>query len=107
MEKAVNYTQRNSRTDEQLEAILSETGHWVVNGTQGYPLGFASSLRSALDRAMAFANSGAVVVSVVRLPFDNVVVTPSQMDRLHKAIGGGKVATVKQTDVHDDQLAAN
>ena len=35
----------NRRSDEQLEAILWEGGHWVVNGQQGHPLCFAASLR--------------------------------------------------------------
>jgi hypothetical protein len=40
----------NRRSDEQLEAILGETGHWVVNGQQEQALCFAASLRQAIER---------------------------------------------------------
>jgi hypothetical protein len=79
--------QANRRTDSQLDAILCETGHWIVN-VQGQALCFAASLRMAIDRAWDFAASGAVVTTLARLPFDNIVVPLEQIDRLRKVIAG-------------------
>jgi hypothetical protein len=78
--------QSSRRTDEQLEAILSETGVWVVNGRQGRVLGSAASLRRALDRAAEYAVSGAVVVALCRMPSDQIIVFPDQIERLRKLI---------------------
>jgi hypothetical protein len=78
--------QSNRRSDEQLEIISSETGHWVVNGQQGQPLCFAASLRQAIDKAEAYAMSDAVVVAICRLPSDDIVVFSDQIDRLRRAI---------------------
>ena len=60
----------NRRSDEQLEAILCETGHWAVNGRQGQVLCYAASLRQAIDRSEKFSASGAVVIAICRLPSD-------------------------------------
>jgi hypothetical protein len=87
----------NHRSDEQLEAVLGENGHWVVNGQQGQVICFAASLRRALDRAAEYAASGAVVVAIRRLPFDNIVVFPAQIDRLRKAIAGRELMPIKET----------
>lgn len=76
----------NCRSDEQLEAILNETGHWVVNGQQGRVLCFAASLRRALERASEFAASDAIVVAICRLPSDNIIVFSGQIERLVKRI---------------------
>jgi hypothetical protein len=38
-----NLDARRRRTDQQLEAILDEAGHWVVNGRQGQVLCSAAS----------------------------------------------------------------
>jgi hypothetical protein len=79
----------NRRSDEQLEAMMWETGHWVVNGQQGRVLGSAANLRQAIDRSIAYAASGAVVVAICRLPSDNVIVFPGQIERLRKSMAAG------------------
>jgi hypothetical protein len=87
----------NRRSDEQLEAILSETGHWVVNGQQGQPLCFVASLRQAIDKSAAYAMSGAVVVAIVRLPSDNIIVFPAQIERLRKTVVDGEPTPIERT----------
>lgn len=77
---------QSHRSDEQLEAILSETGHWVVNGQQGQALCFAASLRRAIERSVELAASGAVVTRICRLPSDNIIVLPVQIARLRQMI---------------------
>jgi hypothetical protein len=79
-------------TDEQLEAILDETAHWVVSGQQGRVLGFAASLRRAIDRYTEYGRSGAVVTSLRRLPSDNIVVLPAQVARLRMIITVREIA---------------
>ena len=76
------------RSDEQLVAILRESGHWVVNGESGRVLCFAPSLIVAIDRAATFAASGAVVEQLARLPYDNIIVLPDQIRRLRKIAEG-------------------
>jgi hypothetical protein len=92
---AVNAIPMNPRTDEQLEAILAERSHWAINGQQGCVLGFAGNLQQAIDRAADYAASGAIVVSVVRLPTDNIIILPEQIIRLRKLIAGREVAPAK------------
>ena len=77
----------NSRTDDQLEAILTERGNWVVNGYQGRALHFAPNLGRALDIAAEYIAEGAVVSSLARLPSDNIVVYLDQIERLRTIIG--------------------
>jgi hypothetical protein len=81
-----NFQTSSSRTDEQLEAILNQVGHWVVNGQQGQVLCFAASLRQAIDRANQYGLSGAVVTAVCRLPSDNIIVFSRQIDRLRSVV---------------------
>jgi hypothetical protein len=76
------------KTDEQLTAILRDSGHWAVNGQGGRVLCFAPSLIVAIDRAAAFTASGDVVTQLARLPFDNIIVPPDQLSRLRKAAAG-------------------
>jgi hypothetical protein len=75
----------NQWTDEELRAILNETGRWTVNGQQGQVFCLAASLQSAMERASDYARSDAVVVDVSRMPCDNIVIQPAQMDRLRSA----------------------
>jgi|HubBroStandDraft_1064217.scaffolds.fasta_scaffold96842_1 hypothetical protein len=70
------------RSDEQLEAMFFETGHWVVNGQRGRVLCFAASLRHALERSAEYALSGTPVAAVCHLPFHKIVVSLEQIDRL-------------------------
>jgi hypothetical protein len=77
--------EKSHKTDEQLYAILRETGRWAVYGN-GRPLGFAPSLQTAIHRADAFASSGAIVTGLARLPSNNIVVPLDQVERLRKAI---------------------
>jgi hypothetical protein len=92
---AVNAIPINRQTDDQLEAILAEAGHWAINGQQGTVLSFAGNLQNAIGRAASYTASGAVVVSIVRLPSDNIVVSPEQIIRLRKLIAGREVAPAK------------
>jgi hypothetical protein len=78
----------NSRTDDQLEAILTEPANWVVNGHQGRALHFAATLGRAMDIAAEYTAEGAVVSSLARLPSDNIVVFADQIDRLRTIVGG-------------------
>ncbi len=80
------YQSSNHRTDEQLEAILSETGDWAVNGTLGQVLCLAASFRRALERAAEYAASGAVVTTICRLPSASIVVDQKQIARLREVI---------------------
>jgi hypothetical protein len=95
-------TTQSQRSDEQLEAILRETGHWVVNGQRGHALCFAASLQRALERAAEFGASGAMVSGICRLPSDNIVVSPAQIVRLR-----GNMATreVLPDDGHKSRAA--
>ena len=65
--------------DGQLGAILDQGSIWVVIGSGGQILCFATTLRSALEKAAAL---GAAVTALVRLPPENIVVLLPQMDRL-------------------------
>ena len=76
----------NRRSDEQLEAILCETGHWAVNGRQGQVLCYAASLRQAIERSEKFSASGAVVIAICRLPSDNIVIFSEQVIRLRRSV---------------------
>ena len=87
----------NHRSEEQLEAILHQTGHWVVNGQQGQVLCFAASLRRAIDKSIEYAASGAVVTAICSLPSDNIIVSPAQIERLRKGIAGREVPPIKET----------
>ena len=96
--KGVKQAQSNLKTDEQLELILYDTADWAIVGQEGQSLCFAASLRRALDRAADLAADGAVVTTISRLPFDNIIVNPNQMLRLRKAIAGLEVAPIKYSD---------
>ena len=85
----------NRRTDEQLEAILAETGHWVIYGKSGQVLFTAATLRRALDKSAQLPASGAIVIAISRLPSDNIIVFPEQIERMQKLIAGRGPATNK------------
>jgi hypothetical protein len=84
--KVMNTVRSNHRSDEQLDAIRHETGHWVVRGQQGQVLCRAASFQESLERAQAYGVAGSVVVAVCRLPGEDILVFPAQMDRLRTAI---------------------
>jgi 2-methylisocitrate lyase-like PEP mutase family enzyme len=90
--------QSNRRTDEQLIAILAETGDWVVNGRHGEALCCTASLRVAIERAKTYASSGAVVVALCRLPCDNIIISAAQIVRLGKAVERRELSTVTMED---------
>jgi enterobactin synthetase component F len=75
------------RSDEELKDILNETGHWVVNGRLSCFLCSTGSLRQALERSVEYNLSGIKVIKIRRLPSDNIILFPAQIDRLQKAIG--------------------
>jgi len=70
------------RFDEQLEAILDEAGNWKVNGAQGVVLYEATSLRSAVERAMEIAARGHEIVALVHRARPEIIVFSSQYQRL-------------------------
>jgi hypothetical protein len=76
------------QTDEQLEAILAETGHWVVYGIRGEVLFTAATFRRALDKSAQLSASGTIVIAICRLPSDNIIVFPEQIERMRKIIAG-------------------
>jgi hypothetical protein len=84
--------QTNRWTDDELRAILNETGRWAVNGQQGQVLCLAASLQRAIERASDYALSDAVVVGVSRLPCDDIVIAPAQIDRLRDTAENGALA---------------
>jgi hypothetical protein len=79
----------NRRTDEQLTAILNETADSVVCGHSGQALCRAIGLQQALDRAEAFAASGAIVVALCRRPGDDIIVFLGQATRIREALARG------------------
>jgi hypothetical protein len=82
------------RTDEQLEAILHDTGEWAIHGQRGRVLYFSASLQLAITRAADYAESGVVVAALTRSSPD-IVVFPGQMECLRKIIAGHEVASLR------------
>jgi hypothetical protein len=78
------------RTDAQLEAILCDTGEWVIHGENGQVLCFAASLQLAVTRAADLAASGAVVVAITGISPD-IAIFPPQTDRLRTMLVGSNV----------------
>ncbi len=74
------------RTDEQLRGMLDEPGTWVVHGHNQQVFGVGSTLRHALERASRYAQSGAVVVAVARVPPNRIFVFHNQIIRLIEQI---------------------
>jgi hypothetical protein len=70
------------RTDEQLMAMVDEPGTWVAHGHNQQVFGVGSTLRRALDRATKYAQSGAVMVAVARVPPNRIFVFHDQIVRL-------------------------
>jgi hypothetical protein len=84
----MNKISPNYRTDVQLEAIIAETGDWVVNGRGGCVLCAAPSLQCAVARAVAYQEAREVVLAVSRLPDDNIIVFSGQIERLARHLKG-------------------
>jgi hypothetical protein len=76
----------NYRTDEQLEAIIAETGEWAVVGTNDQLLCRAASLRHAIDQALDQMFGPQTVVALVRRPSDRIVVFTDQMFRIWEQV---------------------
>jgi len=94
------------RTDQQLEAILYDACQWSIEGQAGQSLGFAASLRRALDRDVDFATSGAVVTALTRRPLDNIFVLPDQIARLRKIAAGRETPAIKLSALDDMDFEA-
>jgi hypothetical protein len=92
----------NHRSDEQLDAILSEPAPWTINGRNGQVLCTAASLRQALDRAASFVAFGTVVTTLCRMPGANIIVFETQAVRLRKLCAGREVALFKEMDDRQD-----
>jgi hypothetical protein len=102
--KTMNILQSSKqRSDEHLDAILAETEDWVIYAPQAVILGFAASLRHALDLALESTQSGAAVLAISRLA-DDTVVFPAQMDRLRKVIAGRETPPIKRSDIFADTI---
>jgi hypothetical protein len=56
----MNTIRYTSWSDDQLAAILNETGNWVVRGQQHQVLCAAASLGLALQRSGEYATSDAI-----------------------------------------------
>jgi hypothetical protein len=78
----MSQTTETYRTNDQLEALLYETGNWAVYGQQGRVLCLAASLHRAIQRTALYAFSGAVVTAVCRLPPNGITVMPTQLAML-------------------------
>jgi CheY-like chemotaxis protein len=94
-DRAMDTFPSNRRSDAHLAAILGETGRWAVNGRQGRVLGYAGSLRQAIDRSVKFSASGAAVIAICRLPSDNIIVFSEQIDRLRRHIEARELIPAK------------
>jgi len=95
------------RSDEQLEAILFETGRWAVNGQHGQVLGYAASLEQAVKRSASFSLSGARVIAICRLPFDHIVIFPEQIGRLRRVVRTYQLITRNQTHPVQNRHTSN
>jgi hypothetical protein len=78
------------RTDEQLQSILHDTANWVIHGRGGFSLGHTASLHEAFEKVTEFAQTGATILAITRLPNDNIIIFEEQVDRLHKIVAGRK-----------------
>ena len=72
------------RPDEQLMELLDKPGTWVVHGPNHQVFGVGNSLRRAFQRAARYADSGAVVVAVARVPPNRIFVFHDQIVRLRE-----------------------
>jgi hypothetical protein len=86
------------RTDAQLQAILHDTANWVIHGRAGFALGHAASLHEALNKFTKLAQSGATLAAITRVPSDNIIVFPAQVERLGKIVAGLEVPAVAETN---------
>jgi hypothetical protein len=82
------------RTDDHLQSILHETANWVIHGRGGIPLGQAASLHGALQKFTEFAQSGATILAISRLPGDSIIIFGEQVDRLRKIVARFDVPAV-------------
>jgi len=74
------------RTDDELKDMLDELGTWVIHGHGDRVLGVGGSLRRTINRAAAFAKSGAVVTTVARVPPNRIFVFHDQIVRVIEQI---------------------
>jgi hypothetical protein len=77
---------RSERSDEQLEAIIAETGDWVLVGTNDQLICRAASFGHAIDQALDQMFGPNVVIALVRRPCDHIVVFTDQMFRIWERI---------------------
>jgi hypothetical protein len=66
--------------------MLDEPGTWVVHGHNQQVFGVGNTLRRALERATRYAQSGAVVAAVTRVPPNRIFVFHDQIVRLLEQI---------------------
>jgi hypothetical protein len=92
MGKDMDNQRKTCRTDEQLHAILCETGDWSVTGLQGQILCMAASLERAIQRAAEYSASDAVVTGLTRLPAGDIVVPAAQIRSLRRHISEPEAA---------------
>ena len=92
----MNTPSSSFRTDDYVVAILFEVADWVVIGRHGNVLCQAASLRLAIDRGADHAAYGAVVISLGRLPPNNIIVFSGQIARLRQIIACVEQAWIEE-----------
>jgi hypothetical protein len=70
------------RDDDQLIAILDETGTWTIHGRAAEVLMAAASLRDAIERALVMAAAGQKVTAISRRLKEDILTFYGQMERL-------------------------
>jgi hypothetical protein len=90
--------QGSRRMSRQLENILYDACQWAIIGADGHVLGFAPSLREALDGEVKF---GALVSALTRHPLENITVLPDQIARPRKIVAGLETPAIR-TSAWDD-----
>ena len=81
------------RSDEQLEAILDDTGDWVVNDVGGLIKDcVVGSLREALDQSKNHPAAGEALRAVSQLPRGGIIVFGAQIERLAILIADHDIA---------------
>src|SRR3954468_11867352 len=72
----------SARTDEQLMAMLFETGHWTVNNHAGITLCITANLHESLYRAGQYERYAPIIDGITRLSGDKIGISPPQIRRL-------------------------
>jgi hypothetical protein len=66
---------------------LDEAGLWIIRGGLAGVLGLATTLREALRLAYDLSMQGCSPGPIVRMPNDDIVVSPEEIYRLWRSLG--------------------